>query len=280
MNVPFIYFFIIILVGCDSSLLELAGKKKEDGQATTAATTTEKESEKKVSSPAPDEAKTEPVTDETASCLTPGCTEEQPAHQECSPPTGIDNGPQTIQAFMTFLNALPKPTTINCVIQTLKRPLEINATSNTLSAQGATGKNSPRIFIRSGKLLLSVLADGDGSDAIELAETFDTTTSIKGELKFPLSAALKEESPYIGLYQGGIGLCAGACHGGYTEILKYDAATVKYGTRILYPPSKSNIPLIDLELIRDACGQLTSPLCLFYKDLFDHGVVGNFEFIP
>jgi len=98
-------------------------------------------------SPSPDD-QTETSDKETNSldddCETESC--EKPVEilvPKCGELTLVNSDPKSIQDFVDLVNELPKPVTVNCVVEALERPLTISATSNRFSAQGATGSTSP-----------------------------------------------------------------------------------------------------------------------------------------
>ena len=41
----------------------------------------------------------------------------------CRPPAGVSGYPKTTQAALDLLNALPKPTSVACFVESLDRPL-------------------------------------------------------------------------------------------------------------------------------------------------------------
>ncbi len=68
----------------------------------------------------------------------------------CRAPAGVSNSPRTIDETVTLINALPKPLSLPCFLESLARPLEISASYGVFSAQPAKGIRSPRIFVISG----------------------------------------------------------------------------------------------------------------------------------
>ncbi len=95
--------------------------------------------------------------------------------------------PQTIEETIKLINALPKPASVDCFLNSLKAPLSVFATSSTFSAQPAVDVNSPRIFILKNKLVLSVVPAGTGRNVLEFSEVDGTLDSFKGEVQFPVT---------------------------------------------------------------------------------------------
>src|SRR5450432_198125 len=73
-----------------------------------------------------------------------GAQYREPSPQ-CRAPAGVSNNPQSIAETITLLNALPKPLSIPCFLESLARPIPVLATFGVLSAQPAVGVRSPRV---------------------------------------------------------------------------------------------------------------------------------------
>ena len=97
-----------------------------------------------------------------------------------------------------MLNALPKPTTAACFLESLARPLGAFATKSQVSAQPALSARSPRVFVKLGPLWVSVVIDGASSYLMEFGELVggDPPQSVKGELLLPLTEAVAPSAPY------------------------------------------------------------------------------------
>src|SRR5688572_8125053 len=65
--------------------------------------------------------------------------------------------PGSILEVVGQVNALPRPVTLPCFLATLPRPLEVHASQSIFSAQPAAGRRSPRMFIFSGALTLTIV---------------------------------------------------------------------------------------------------------------------------
>lgn len=186
-----------------------------------------------------------------------------------------------IPGFLQFLNLLPKPTSVICVINALPRPFLINATSNKFSGQPAASYQSPRIFIKLGKLIISVVPAGETSYSMELAETYKDLMSIKGDLKFPLTESISPESPFKNIYDKGQYSCAKLCHAKVVDVEKFNSEIVSYASTIIFPRRVNEVAFIDLQLIRDECDNeeiKEKKICRFYKALFDNGEVEYFSY--
>jgi hypothetical protein len=190
----------------------------------------------------------------------------------CEPPAGTTGSPQTIDEAVQLLNALPKPTSVACFVESLDRPLSVIATNSVFSAQPALSNRSPRLFIRSKQLLLSVVVDGESSRLIEFGHLFDNDSrSIKAELELPLSEPVAPSAPYDRVALGEGSIC-GACHSGETGLDLPHARA--YASEAFRPRSDSLVPLPGLLQEHDTCDVAVEPQrCEMLAALFDGGSV-------
>ena len=133
----------------------------------------------------------------------------------CTPPSAcaIGGTPESVDTFVEHLNTLEGPIDTQCIVASLARPLRVAATTNRLSAQPANGRRSPRIFLFSGPLAISVVPDGIGSTVVELGERVNETHSLKGELALPIVGSVPADGPYRKVATETGTICAG-CHPG------------------------------------------------------------------
>lgn len=132
----------------------------------------------------------------------------------CQAPAGISASPRDSQEALTLLNALPKPTSVACFLESLARPLAIQATNSVFSAQPALSAASPRVFVKLGQSWVSIVVDGSSSYLLEFGDVVadDPTSSIKGELQLPLEAAVAPSAPYDRVMFSETGSTCGFCH--------------------------------------------------------------------
>jgi hypothetical protein len=196
-----------------------------------------------------------------------------PSIEACSAPTGTSGSPQSISELVALLNALPNPTTIACFLESLERPLEVYLTRSRLSAQPAVDARSPRTFIVTPKLLMSVVPDGVSSSLLELGSRSTPGRTIKAEIEFPLTRDITVSTLDEQVRVGKFSVCGG-CH--TAERLASDRFFPEGGFE-----SNMITPLpgyeVDLEVLRaDAgiCDPTLEPLlCKNLGALFDHGEV-------
>lgn len=95
-----------------------------------------------------------------------------------------------------MLNALPKPLSLPCFLESLDRPLEVHGTLSVFSAQPATGARSPRIFVFLDPNIFSIVPEGIGRHLLEFGEQREGHRSLKAEVSFPVLEQLAPELPY------------------------------------------------------------------------------------
>jgi len=203
----------------------------------------------------------------------------------CRPPAGVSGSPRTIEEAVTLLNALPKPTSVACFLESLDRPIEVFATSNIISAQPAFSPGSPRIFLRRDRLVLSVVPEGEASRLVEFSYLLeDSARSIKAELSMPLTEPVTRAAPYdrvIATERTGQPraetVCRG-CHAAEERVQNIDFA-IAYSSVALRPNPNSQVSLEGLAQAQRACDPLAQPeRCAILTGLFAHGPVVQAEF--
>ncbi|MEM6990353.1 MAG: hypothetical protein AAF721_07650 [Myxococcota bacterium] len=108
--------------------------------------------------------------------------------RRCKPGPGTTGSPGTIEEAVALANALPFPVSAECLVESLDRPLRLEATSSRSSVQPAAGARSPRVFIwTTDSFVIALAVDGPGRDLIEFGQFVTPRRSIKGELAFPLT---------------------------------------------------------------------------------------------
>jgi len=169
-----------------------------------------------------------------------GCAgEEEPQQKVCTAPEGMVL--TDIDSVTDWVNAMPKPVSLPCFLQTLPRPLFHNATVSNISAQVSVGERSPRTFLAIDKLIFTVVPDevtarikdpvtgayteiwdADGIRLLEMSYEVEseylTRQSIKAELKFPVTELLPRSAPYDKIHFSETTSTCAFCHGDETRI--------------------------------------------------------------
>lgn len=164
-----------------------------------------------------------------------GCSSQKSGSSSQSSQTFVEGcatitqyaSPQTIGEAVELINASPKPLTVGCFINKLAKPLQVNMTDSTFSAQPAAGETNPRVFIKSGNLLISIVTKGAGSEVIEFGELQGDTSTIKGELDFPITGPIAVDAPFTKIRNvAGTGTNCAGCHNTELPALQYTGAFV------------------------------------------------------
>jgi len=197
----------------------------------------------------------------------------------CSPAKGTTGNPKTIYEAVNLINGLPHPVDFPCMLESLDRPLSLNANFNTQSAQPAQGKRSPRIFIILNESLSVSLIPG--GTTLEFGERdAGGTTSVKAELHFPVEDQLLPEEAFsrlspaenTGLTLDQASSC-GVCHDNEEPAPDYPFRGAFRSARVR-PQSFFAVDVTAIRQERDTCDSASEPeRCAMLKALFDHGDV-------
>ena len=181
--------------------------------------------------------------------------------------------PQSIDQAVSLLNALPKPTSVACFIESLDRPLFAFATNSPFSAQPALSTRSPRVFIKTGDLWSSVVIDGDSSQLIEFGHLLPgTMRSIKGEVKLPLEAPLAPSAPFDRVRYAE-GTACSLCHF-HEQQETLPGVSGAFSSVAFKPRADTYVSLEGLRAEARACDWKAEPhRCEMLSALFDGGTV-------
>jgi hypothetical protein len=218
-----------------------------------------------------------------------GATAPQPATggtsnegRRCSPAEGTSGNPKTIREALDLINGLPQPVDFPCFLESLDRPLSINATSNTQSAQPARGKRSPRIFIVLNESLSMSFVPAVVASTLEFGErkADDPGFSVKAEVHFPIEDQLVPEDafsrlapdPSTGRTLEQATLC-GVCHDNEKPTPDYPILGA-FASAIVRPTPFFAVDAATLRKEVDTCDAATEPeRCAMLHALFGHGNV-------
>jgi hypothetical protein len=199
----------------------------------------------------------------------------------CRAPASLGGSPETIEDVTILINALAAQhdgaLDLPCFVASLDRPLGAAASSGFVSAQPAEGERSPRLFLWSGALVLSVAPEGIGLNLLELGYQTSPTRSIKAEILFPVKEPLSFAAPYDRiLYEPGT-RCAG-CHAG-EEPAKGVTWARAFESEVLRP---SDSDLVDLGYV-DQQSKSCDPgeeaqRCAVLRSVFDQGGIHSQSF--
>ena len=195
----------------------------------------------------------------------------------CEPPPGITGSPGTIEEALALLNALPKPTSAACFVESLARPLTAYATNSPFSAQPAHSTRSPRIFLKLNRLWVSIVIDGESSYLLEFSYLLNEQRSIKGEVETPVNIPLAPSAPYDRV-RFGSGTSCGLCHYGEEPVPSITFAEA-FASIPFRPRPDTRVNLDNLAADARACDWLVEPRrCEMLSALFDDGPIGEEAF--
>jgi hypothetical protein len=198
------------------------------------------------------------------------------APPECAAPAGLAS-PSSISQVVDWINALPKPLSLACFLETLARPLPVYASESLFSAQPAMGRRSPRLFLFADSLIMTITPEGDGRHLLEFGERRSDRTSLKGEIPFPVADGLGPSAPYDHLLVNGSTTCSG-CHGEEEQDPGITFARA-FISRALRPAPAERVGLDELHLEARACDAAAEPeRCAMLVAVFGQGSVVNAEF--
>jgi hypothetical protein len=208
-----------------------------------------------------------------------------PAPRLCPPPPGVSAKPRTIAEAVALVNALPRPVTVACFLESLERPLHVNATRSFISLQPANGPRNPRLFLMFDGMSVSVVPAGSGSKLIEFGEFVTPTRTLKAEIKTPVEVEVKPADPYLSPINttgsnAGMSTTCRTCHA-QEERWEPIGFADAYVSDALRPDPRSDVTLPSVLAERDACpDEDHGERCTMLRALFDHGEVSHREFPP
>jgi hypothetical protein len=190
------------------------------------------------------------------------------SEDRCVAPAGTSSAPRTIAEVVDRINAMPKPLSLPCLIETLARPLHVYATVSLTSAQPAVDRHSPRVFMFFDGLTMSVVPAGTGSRLLEFGEHRPDARSLKAEIQFPVESELSQAAPFERIiYDDKLTTC-GFCHAA-EQIADDVPFTRAYVSKALRPRPAERIGLDALQAEAEACDAEQQPeRCALLRSLF------------
>lgn len=207
--------------------------------------------------------------------------EAEPARKHsprCVAPPGVSNQPLDIAQTVELVNALPKPLTLPCFVESLARPLRAHASRSQVSAQPAVGQRSPRLFLFVGANIMTIVPAGIGSHLLEMGEQRADFRSLKAEIEFPVTAQLAPEDPFTHvMFNEQVTNCA-FCH----AVEQQDPSvpfTRAFASEALRPRLSEHVPLGSVRAELETCDAALEPeRCSLLDSLFGWGQVDELFF--
>ncbi|MDX9730179.1 MAG: hypothetical protein RBT63_00275 [Bdellovibrionales bacterium] len=217
-----------------------------------------------------------PFETELASTSDPGSTSLNylsESEREACVDAGIEpfSGPvNSIPALVAYINTLPRPVQIHCFVANLPRPLYVQAGSSARSAQPSPGPSDPRIFIKSGNLVMGVVPAGLAVNTLEISELTGGGLGEKAEFRFPIVEAAISEATGLDHIRFGSGTSCGLCHQGesYSRAL---GGSMAFKSNVLQFAANERITIPELRSHARRCRSTNdqSERCLLFRALFD-----------
>jgi hypothetical protein len=198
-----------------------------------------------------------------------------------SPSQGASENPKTIYEMLDHINALPHPVELSHLLESLNRPLSLNANSNTQSAQPAVGKRSPRIFlILNDTLSMSFVPGADPTLEFGERNAGDPGFSVKAEVHFPIEDQLAPEDAFTRLAPDAAtgrtledATRCGVCHDNEKPTADYPFLGA-FTSAIVKPSTFFAVDVASIRQERETCDASAEPeRCAVLQALFDHGDV-------
>lgn len=195
----------------------------------------------------------------------------------CVMPESVSRSPKTIEEVVNLINASPKPLSVPCFLESLQRPLKVTLTNNPSSAQPAVGERSPRVFILSGKLFISVVPEGLGSELVELSFQTAVDRTIKAEIAFPVVGEITQQAPFDRIQFNGGTACVG-CHTNEQPASEISYANA-FSSKAFQPIKSTIVSLSKFKSELSICNNVLEPKrCSMLRALFNHGEVQSQDF--
>jgi hypothetical protein len=191
----------------------------------------------------------------------------------CRTPNGVSGRPTTLGEAIILMNSLPRPTSLDCFLQALERPLSLYMTSSSLSLQPAPGARSPRTFIVNEPLVMSIVLDGPARIALELGYRTSATRSIKTEILFPIERDVTYGNFFEEVLEGAATRCS-ACHTAEVQMVSPAFPVDVFESDVIPPYDMFEVDLEALRTEHQSCNATIEPeRCSMLSAIFDFGEV-------
>jgi hypothetical protein len=172
------------------------------------------------------------------------------------------------------MNALPRPTTLACFIESLSRPLDVFFTKSQLSAQPADGDANPRTFIVNGPLFMASVASGYAKNTLELGLRTSPDRTIRGEIVFPLTGSVTPSTMAEHIEAGGGSTVCGFCHAREARTSDPFLGELAFESDVFPPDLDFELTIEAVRALAETCDPLaTAERCERMSALFDHGAL-------
>ncbi len=199
---------------------------------------------------------------------------ELPAAARCATPPGVSGRPKTIGEAVALMNALPRPTSVACFLESLTRPLDVYFTRSQLSAQPADGNDSPRTFVVNDALFISSVPSGFARNTIELGFRTSPERAIRAEIAFPLRSPVTVSSMAEHIAVGDRFTLCGFCHAREARVSDPFLGELAFESEVIPPDPDYELGVDAVRALAEACDPLaTAERCVHLNALFGHGAL-------
>lgn len=208
-----------------------------------------------------------------------GGKDETASSGSCTDVTETLGSPKTIEETVTLINALPRPLSLGCFLNSLKAPLKVMAVNSIGSAQPAVDNANPRIFIIRNNLVLSVATAGAGKSLLEFGEFISGNESFKGELAFPIEGTVTADQIMSQMAQtSSTSSACVTCHGAERK-LKHGNLGPLWASNIVRPNTDQRVRYPYLRAQASSCNtELTPHRCDILKAIYTKGQAEDVDF--
>lgn len=190
-----------------------------------------------------------------------------------------ESGFQTLEDLASYLDEQPRPVQIHCVIANLPRPLKMQAGISAASAQPAAGEANPRVFLKVGSLILSVVPDGIAKNTLEIGAIKTASQATHAEFTFPISDAQIRANLGLDEIRNGRGTTCGFCHRN-EKVETAENLNGAFRADILRFALSERRPVSAVKQLADACAAANdqSDRCLLIRALMNGSTPVEMEF--
>lgn len=180
----------------------------------------------------------------------------------------------SISTLVQYINALPRPVQLNCLLAGLPRPLLVQAGNSSSSAQPSPGAKDPRILIRLPTMILAVVTDGSAKNSLEVSQLVSGTQYERAEFIFPVTEAMISERAGLDHIKFGTGTTCGFCHQGEVGSRTLDGSPVFKSEILRFAPIENvSVEAMRAEAVLCRTTGDQGNRCLMFRTLFDGGEV-------
>lgn len=198
-----------------------------------------------------------------------------------------ESGFRNLGDLVAYLNELPKPVQLHCVVANLPRPLKIQAGVSAASAQPSAGSSNPRIIIRVGSLILAVVPDGVAKNTLEVgaikSSSQASSLATRAEFLFPITEeTIRANIGLDHIRTSGLGTSTtcGFCHRNETPELAEAGIDGSFRSEIIRFSENERRRVANVKQLADTCVDTKdlSDRCLLLRALMDGGTPLEVEY--